>query len=419
MKSGWNTLAASMVALTLTAQAEVSHTTLNNGNLVMQDIPPIPESVVADLSRYQNVRSAGFLDWTREGSGVYVSTRFGNVSQVHRVDFPGGARRQLTFFDEPVGGLSRQPGGDRLIFTMDAGGSEFAQLFLLDPTGNEDAIMLTDGESRNGAVNWDRKGERITYLSTRRNGASNDIWMMRVDNPETAEIVFESPDGTYWYGADFSADGGQLLVGNYVGNADSRIYLLDLETREMRLLAGDPEDPSSNSPWGFDHDGEGFWFVTDVGGDFRQLAWQSLEPGSKPEIVTSDIAWHVEGGSVNDERTRAAFTVNEDGFSRLYLMDPGTRAFKPVTGMPTGLVGGLEFSPDGKRLGLTLNTPTTPSDAFVLELGADALAHGEMVRWTYSEVGGLDTDTFVEPELVRFPTFDSGSGGPETIPAWC
>ena len=109
MKSGWNTLAASMVALTLTAQAEVSHTTLNNGNLVMQDIPPIPESVVADLSRYQNVRSAGFLDWTREGSGVYVSTRFGNVSQVHRVDFPGGARRQLTFFDEPVGGLSRQP----------------------------------------------------------------------------------------------------------------------------------------------------------------------------------------------------------------------------------------------------------------------------------------------------------------------
>ena len=418
MKSGWNALAASMVALTLTAQAEVSHTTLNNGNLVMQDIPPIPESVVADLSRYQNVRSAGFLDWTREGSGVYVSTRFGNVSQVHRVDFPGGARRQLTFFDEPVGGLSRQPGGDRLIFTMDAGGSEFAQLFLLDPTGNEDAIMLTDGESRNGAVNWDRKGERITYLSTRRNGASNDVWLMRVDNPETAEIVFESPDGTYWYGADFSADGGQLLVGNYVGNADSRIYLLDLETREMRLLAGDPEDPSSNSPWGFDRDGEGFWFVTDVGGDFRQLAWQSLEPGSKPEIVTSDIAWHVEGGAVNDERTRAAFTVNEDGFSRLYLMDPGTRTFKPVTGLPTGLVGGLEFSPDGKRLGLTLNTPTTPSDAFVLELGADALAHGEMVRWTYSEVGGLDTDTFVEPELVRFPTFDSDSGGPETIPAW-
>jgi dipeptidyl aminopeptidase/acylaminoacyl peptidase len=401
-----------------TAMADVTVTELNNGNLRLEDIPPIPERVIAELNRYQNVRSASFLDWTETGEGIYVSTRFGSVSQVHRVGFPGGARRQLTFFNEPITSVSRQPGGERLVFSMDAGGSEFSQLFLLQPEGSEDAIMLTDGESRNGAVNWDRTGERITYLSTRRNGASNDIWMMSIDNPETAEIVLESPDGTYWYGADFSTDGGQLLVANYVGNADSRIYLLDLDSRELRLLAGDPDKPSSNSPLGFDRDGEGFWFVTDVASDYQQLAWQSLEAGGQPEIVTKDISWNVESAAVSDDRSRAAFTVNEDGFSRLYLFDPVDRSYTPVSGLPTGYVGGLEFGPDGRRLGMTLNTAKTPSDAFVLDLGPAALEHGPLTRWTFSEVGGLDTDEFIEPELVRFPTFDSNEGGPETIPAW-
>jgi dipeptidyl aminopeptidase/acylaminoacyl peptidase len=398
--------------------AEVSVNALNNGNLVMEDIPAVPGQIVADLNRYQNVRSASFLDWTSDASGIYVSTRFSNVRQVHRVDFPGGARRQLTFFNEPIGSVSRQPGGDQLIFSMDAGGSEFAQLFLFGPDGSEDAIMLTDGESRNGSVTWDRNGGRISYLSTRRNGASNDIWMMQVDNPETAEVVLESPDGTYWYGADFSLDGGRLLVANYVGNADSRIHLLDLDTRELRLLAGSPEKPSSNTPFGFDQEGRGFWFVTDQGGEFKQLAWQSLEPDSKPQIITSDISWHVEGGALSEDRSRAAFTVNEDGFSRLYLFDPSSRRFAPVSGLPTGYVGELGFSPDGRRLGMTLNTAKTPSDSFVLELADGPLEHGSLNRWTFSEVGGLDTETFVEPELVRFPTFDSGAGGPETIPAW-
>ena len=79
---------------------------------------------------------------------------------------------------------------------MDAGGSEFSQIFLLDPAGNDDAIMLTDGKSRNGSVVWDRTGEWIAYQSTRRNGASNDVWLMNVSNSETARMALASPDGS-------------------------------------------------------------------------------------------------------------------------------------------------------------------------------------------------------------------------------
>jgi len=216
--------------LSFSAAADVVRTEANNGNLVMEDVPPIPQSIVADLNRYQNTRSAGFRGWDKDGEGIFIATRFGDVSQIHYVAQPGGARTQLTFFDEPIGGLSRQPDSSKMVFTMDAGGSEFSQIFMLDPTGLEDAVMLTDGESRNGAVVWARDGDLIAYQSTRRNGASNDIWMMDVTNPETAEVVLESPDGTWWGAVDFSPDNSRLLVLNYVGNMDSRVHLLDLES---------------------------------------------------------------------------------------------------------------------------------------------------------------------------------------------
>ena len=400
------------------ALAEVVRTEANNGNLIMEDIPEIPKSLVAELNRYQNVRSAGFQGWAKDGDGIFVTTRFGDVSQIHHVGHPGGARTQLTFFDEPAGNVARQPGGNKLAFTMDAGGSEFSQIFLLDPNGTEDAQMLTDGESRNGSVVWDRRGEFIAYLSTRRNGASNDVWMMNTSNPESAGIVLESPDGTYWFPQDFSPDNQRLLIRNYVGNADSRIHLLELDTKEVRMVAGDPENPGSNDAISFDREGTGFFLVTDVNGEFRQLAWQSLEEGSEPQMITGDIPWHVEGAAVSDDLARMAFTVNNNGFSQLYLMDMDSKEYRAVDSIPTGLVGRLEFSPDGTRLGMTLNNSRTPSDSFVLGLGEGALEYTELTRWTYSELGGLDTSTFVQPELVSFPTFDSGKGGPDAIPAW-
>lgn len=398
--------------------ADVTATATNNGNLMMQDVPEIQAALVASLNRYQNVRSASFLDWTADGSGIFISTRFADVPQVHRVGHPGGAREQITFFREPVGSLQRQPGGSKMVFTMDAGGSEFSQIFLLDPASDDDAALLTDGKSRNDSVVWDRSGQKIAYLSTRRDGASNDVWLMDVANPETARMVLASPDGTNWSASDFSKDNSKLLISNYVGNADSRIYLLDIETGEQRLLAGDADNPSSNTPIAFDHEGGGFWFISDASGDFMQLAWQSLAAGSKPVIVTANIPWDVEQGALSHDRLRGVFSVNVDGRSQVYLLDTRSRAYAPVAVIPTGLAGDMAFSPDDRRLGLTLDTAKTPSDSFVLQLGQGTLEHGALERWTYSEVGGLDTDSFIEPELVHYPTFDSASGGPAKIPAW-
>ena len=76
---------------------------------------------------------------------MLIQTRFADTSQVHQVKFPGGARTQLTFFPDRIGGAQYRPGsGDSFVFSKDIGGGEFFQLYRYDfETGN--IILLTDG----------------------------------------------------------------------------------------------------------------------------------------------------------------------------------------------------------------------------------------------------------------------------------
>lgn len=402
---------------TIAAADGVQRTVLNNGNLVMEDISPIPAGIVASLNRYQNVRSARFRDWTEDGSGIYVSTRFGDVEQIHRVDMPGGARHQVTFYDEPVGGVSRRPGAESLTFVSDVGGSEFTQVYLLDPVSGS-VKMVTDGVSRNGGVVWDRQGRRMAFQSTRRNGASNDMWIMDPADPGGADVILASPDGSRWAAAEFSESGSKLLLSNSHSIADSRVHLLDLDSGELQVLAGGPANKSANIPVALDDTDGGFWFITDQASEFRQLAWQAMDPKAKPEVVTTDIDWNVDAGVISHDRNRLAFLVNENGRSRLYLLDAATRQYASVDNLPVGIASGLAFSPDDRNLAMTLNTATAPRDAFVLELGPDPLDYGRLVRWTTSEVGGLDTTAFRSPELVHYPTFDTVGDARRQVPAW-
>ncbi|MEM7430476.1 MAG: prolyl oligopeptidase family serine peptidase [Pseudomonadota bacterium] len=408
---------ALLCAVSGAANADVVKTEANGGNLVMEDVPPIPAEIAASLNQYQNVRSASFVDWQEDSQGIFVSTRFSDVSQLHRVDMPGGARHQLTYATEPTGNALRRPGSSQMIFSRDAGGSEFSQLFTLDPDSGQ-SVMVTDGESRNGAPVWDREGRRLAWQSTRRNGASNDIWIMDPDVPEDARVVLESPDGSWWGPVEFSSSGTQVLALNYVSISDSRAHLVDLDSGSYTLLAGGDDSATTNYPVAFDDGGDGYWLITSQGSDFQNLAWQALAPDAAPEIITNDIEWDVTGAAISDDRQRMAFAVNENGMTRVYLLDPSTREYRAIENVPVGLAFSLQFSPDNSRLAMTLNNSGTPSDTFVLALGDDPLEYGELVRWTTSEVGGLNTTSFLAPELIEYPTFDEVDGQPRQIPAW-
>ncbi|MBE0644794.1 MAG: S9 family peptidase [Bacteroidetes bacterium] len=383
---------------------------LPGDNLEVTGVPPVPQNLVERTNQYQNVRSAGVLDWDPAG-GMYISTRFGNTAQVHHVAMPGGARRQLTFFEEPVSGASPDPrkGKSGFVFSRDAGGGEFYQLYYFDRNTGQ-STLLTDGKSRNSGANWTKDGDVFAFSSNRRNGTDTDVWIMNPDAPSDARTLTEK-EGS-WYPTEWSPDGTQLVVTRYVSANDSRPYIVKRATGEMTPLFEEGKAVSYGS-FEWTPDGRTLFYTSDEDGEFSQLHAYEVATGKRVNI-TPELRWDIEGLSLSDDGRYLAYTTNDDGASALYLFR--LPDYTPVKHdpIPVGLIGGLDFSPDSRQLALNINAADSPTDAWVLDL-----ASGRLTRWTFSEVGGLNTDAFVTPTLIHYPTFDKAEDGSQRqIPAF-
>ncbi len=365
-----------------------------------QDVPVVPADLVSKLAQYQSVRGASFRGWAPDGSGMLIGTRFGNSAQLHRVYVPGGRREQITFYDEPVQGTFIPKATDgSILMMMDSGGNENDQIYLLDRQSYK-SIPLTDGKSRNklGAIRHD--GSRIAYTSNERNGRDVDLYLMDPRQPGTVRLLMPVNKQT-WNIHDWSRDGKTLLISRYVSATESYPALLDIDSGDRTDLPLPDQEKAAAGPMAFSADSKSVLIATDAGKntEFRRLMRLDLAT-RKYESLTEDIAWDVSDLAVDPESGSVAVTVNEDGASRLYLM-PRDAGLRRELKLPLGIISGLEFSPDGHKLGFTLSRPDAPADAYALNLKS-----GELTRWTFSEVGGLNPATFVTPTRIQFSSFD-------------
>lgn len=377
------------------------------GNRISENIPEIPAELTEQLQRYANTRGAGLGGWIADGSSVLVSTRFSTTAQVHRVKTPGGAREQLTFFDEPIASIVPNPKRNGFVFGKDVGGSEFWQLYWFGLDTRE-TKRLTDGKSRNESPVWSGDGRRLAYSSTERNGKDTDVWVLDLDTGAKKAVV---TDGGAWSATDFSPDGKELLVQRFVSINDVQPGAVDLATGKLMRFPVDGGKAAFGA-FRFAPDGTRAYYTSDEDSEFRTLRFHDLRT-NKVTSLSGGIPWDVEDYALSRDGGRVAFVTNEDGFGALHLLDAATLKEMALPALPKGVIGGLEFSPDGRRIAFSLNSAVSPSDVYTVDLDANAVT-----RWTESEVGGLDASTFVAPELVRFPTFDKVKGKSRTIPAF-
>lgn len=405
-------LRSCLLFLALAAVTTFATERVTRGNLRLENIPDIPAALAERTQQYQNTRTGLLCDFDPVGEGMLIATRFANTLQIHRVDQPGGMRRQLTFFNEPVNNASFSPDPSHrgFVFSRDAGGGEFFQLYWFDlATGK--STLLSDGKSRNGGASWSTKGDRFIYTSTRRNGRDNDLYLVDMADPTKSELLLEL-QGT-WGPGDWAPDDSKLLIGQFISANDSRVYLYDFATKELTQLNPQPKHAETIAYSGgrFSKDGKGIYFASDEGSEFQRLRYYYLATG-RQTVLTPDIDWDVSALTLSDDGRTLAFTTNENGVSKLHLLDTATRTRTPID-LPMGGIGRLRFAPDNRRLGFTINSPQSPGDTYVL-----GLADRKLERWTFSEVGGLDTSKFVTPELITYRTFDeSAPGTPREIPA--
>jgi dipeptidyl aminopeptidase/acylaminoacyl peptidase len=387
--------AVALAALGVSASAQTAAPQrIERGALRVENVPETPPDVAERLRQYVNTRSAGFADWLPDGS-ILIFTRFADTVQLHRVAEPMGARTQLTFYDERITHASVKPGTNEILFTRDVGGNERFAGYMLDPATGR-ARQVTEPDTRNENFIFSDDGERIAWSYVPSDEPNYDVYVSDANDAQTRRRVF---DGEGAVGpADFSTDGGRLLLQRYISISESQLFVLDIASGGLTRIT--PDVTVAYEGGEFTPDGRTILTLSDENSQFMRLVRIDLSSGAR-QVLTPDLGWGVEAFDLSDDGRTIAYVVNEAGRSSLRLMDARTLRALPAPQLPPGIVSGVEFDPQGRRLGFTLNSATAPGDVYTWDLRARRLT-----RWTASETGGIPQSTFVDPELITWQSFD-------------
>src|SRR6185312_11498916 len=132
---------------------------------------------------------------------------------------------------------------------------------------------------------------------------------------------------------------------------------------------------------------------------YLRLAYMDL--ASKSLKYLTHFTWDIEDGQISHDRRYIAIAVDENGLSALHVLDTETGKELAVPKLPTGVISSLRWHENNRDLGFSLNSAQSPADVYSLDIQSHKLE-----RWTYSETGGINPQSFVEPKLITWKSFD-------------
>ncbi len=365
----------------------------------LEGVPPSTPELDERVSAYQNARRARLAAISTSG-GVLIRTRFGSSDQLHWVASPGAARRQLTFFKEPIGevAVSKNPKNPTLLVSTDTGGNERYQIYRVEKDGR--GVLITDGKSSNRSLALSNDGSKVAYMSTERNGKDFDVWVADVATGKKA-LVHQSADG-WWQPLDWSPNDDALVVLHPISVTKSTLHVIvpgKGVTHSLQPKAGERDIAYGESAV-FSADGKGLFFSSDQGRDTKALFYRDLE--KETDVLVSDAAhWDVERIFADPQRRRIGVNINAGGFNEIRIFEARTKKQVAAPTLPRGAIIETALDADG-RLFFTFESPKSPADVYSWKGGAKSPE-----RWTESEPAGMRLDRIAEAELVDFPTFDT------------
>jgi dipeptidyl aminopeptidase/acylaminoacyl peptidase len=324
------------------------------------------------------------------------------------VPVSGGAPRQITHYrHNAVRQIAWSPDGKSLLYTADFQGNEQFQLYLVDADGGE-ARPLTDTADRQHVLGtgldtisavtpFAPDGSAVVYAGNDRDAAVQDLLVQDLGTGRVRRI--EATPGTLLHAVSVSPDGRWLLAVGYHTNSDNDLVLVDLHEPEAPpWIATAHEGKRVHVPGPWSADSSGFLLRHDAGGEFLALGRYSLATGVVTDLVTP--AWDVEQVAASGATT--AWTVNEDGVSRLFVQRDDALLVLPE--LPAGVIASLEVAEDVAVFLLT--TGSRPTEVVALDLVTRTTRY-------LTDSSPAVAITFVEPQVVRYPTHDG-----REVPAW-
>lgn len=370
------------------------------------------------ISRYLNVRQTYYPSFSADGRFLSFLSQMTGISQAWKIDLKAESDTipwadQLTFAADQVRGASYSPlrGDNRLRYTHDVGGNENAQIFLLNPETGEE-ICLTKGyeNARHTAGGWSKDGRFMLFSANRRDPGLFDLYLQGIDGAE-AKMVWQHNQRGYLWRHVFAPDGRSATVIRVSSYTQNDLFEINLATGTRRQL--NPSDKQAQyTAVCYSQDGRSLYVNTDLDADFTYIARLDLETLAWEALMTAD--WDIEYLTISPNGRYLAYVINRDGVSELERFDLETETTHqaPIPSHVPGVVGMfdeyLTFSSDSNYIAFSYTSATRPSDIYVWDLERD-----QVRAMTRSATGGIPTNRFIAPKLIRYPTFDG-----RQIPAW-
>jgi dipeptidyl aminopeptidase/acylaminoacyl peptidase len=369
-------------------------------NLEVIGIPPIPASIPREVQPYLNIYGLPLAGWDSTKREILLKD-ISSVTWVSRVQTPGASSVISPIYIQENGiyDIYFQPQDRYLAYTRDANGNETFQLYLYD-IATRASTQLSDGKSRNTEPVWSKAGNKIVYSSTPTGESGVSLRLVNPSDPKSDRLLVRSTGG-YLKAFDWSPDDRQIVFCDFTANTASSLWLVDVASGEKRLLSPKTDRSELYDSPQFSHDGKGLYVITDHDSDVRRLAYIDLRT-QKFIYLTDHIKWDVDEFQLAPDGRSLAFLINEEGWSKLHLLDIASGKESQVTQLPAGIFSDLKWHNNSVDLAFNYKSSQTPNDVYSLNIQT-----GKVEIWAKSITGGVDTSRFSSPELIHWKSFDN------------
>ena len=316
------------------------------------------------------------------------------------------------FIDHSIRHFFSSPADNSLIFFADHQGDENFQIYKIEDIFNSWYEPITsDPTIRHewGSECFSHDGKYITYGSNRKNPSDMLIYIRNMNR----EKDFCITDKEGWYIPGYwSPNNKKLNCSQLITLTDYAIWILDVENRSMEKINLEYEQKSKFivGPWSVNQNG--FYLLSDLNREFMGLAFYNIDTSKLEWILTSP--YDIELIDISLDGKLLLWTENVDGYSKLYKKDMVNQEIMEIT--PTikknnksiplnGVIEDLKLSTNGKRIGIMMDMPTSPTNIYLIDLEKNE-EDNNCTRVTTSLYGNLSDDILVKPQLIRYKSFD-------------
>lgn len=355
-----------------------------------------------NVNDYLTVPRAHGPVWSPDGTRLAFISDSSGIDQVWLLPTDGNEAQQLTSFPDRVGMVAWSPDGEHLVATVDAGGNEHDQLFLLSAAKAEPEALTQAPDVIHHFGAWSPDGTALCYSSNRRHPAFFDVWIMNVET-KTARCVLEQDASLMPQG--WSPDGKYLLVTRLNSGFDQDLLLVAVDGSTVRNLTAHEGEAIYEHPR-FTPDSQSVYVLTNYEREFMAPARIDLQTTSQPQLhapltYVVDTPWDAEAGiALSPDGQVLSWALNENGRSRLVFYNLEQNRELTAPAFPIGVIEGLTWSPAGNQVALSFNGTTHAGNIWL------ARPETAVAQQVTALPMNLHPATLIAPELIHYTSFD-------------